>query len=127
MPLKIETSLRIEPVQSLFVLFSYTFIESDTRRELDYISKYALDHLKHQSSIRITYGLPFGIQTLAAVTYKERIGEDDYILLDMRVAKGFPIGEFYITVTNISDKDYQEISGAPMPGRWIQGGIKLSF
>ncbi len=117
----IETALKMTPMKSLSVLFNYTFIESDTRR----VSKY--DHLKHHSSVRISYELPFGVRTLTTATYKKRIAEEGYRLLDVRISKEFSLGEIYVTGANILNRKYQEIKGVPMPGRWIQGGIKLIF
>jgi iron complex outermembrane receptor protein len=34
---------------------------------------------------------------------------------------------FYTRIMNLTDEKYQEILGAPMPGRWFMAGIQLSI
>jgi iron complex outermembrane receptor protein len=33
----------------------------------------------------------------------------------------------YVQVMNLTDTQYQEILGAPMPGRWVMGGVKVDL
>jgi len=45
-------------------------------------------------------------------------------------AEGFIIKQklsAFVQVDNIFDKEYSDLLGTPMPGRWLMGGLKLSF
>ncbi|MFO7845974.1 MAG: hypothetical protein R6V27_05370, partial [Balneolaceae bacterium] len=33
----------------------------------------------------------------------------------------------YLRVMNLTDTQYQEILGAPMPGRWFMGGLQVQI
>jgi vitamin B12 transporter len=53
----------------------------------------------------------------------------DYFVLNLRV-EGFVIKNklsLYAQADNIFDRDYTDILGSQMPGRWLMGGIKISL
>lgn len=47
--------------------------------------------------------------------------------LNMQAAPGWSPATLYVRIMNLTDTEYQEILGAPMPGRWVMGGLKLEF
>ena len=51
--------------------------------------------------------------------------ESSYGLLNARVGYGLMDNKFSLNVQilNLLDKEYQNILGAKMPGRWLMGGI----
>jgi iron complex outermembrane receptor protein len=54
---------------------------------------------------------------------------DQYFLTNLKLGyKPFSNNfQIYTQILNVTDTQYQEILGAPMPGRWILGGVKYSL
>jgi iron complex outermembrane receptor protein len=103
---------------------SYTYLDADLDRE-NLESKYVLDHLRHQIHGSVIFNwLPGMTQTLKG-RYGERMAGDSYLVADTRLAYKWNTYEVFLEVTNLFDKDYVEAGFAPMPGRWIIGGVKL--
>jgi iron complex outermembrane receptor protein len=53
----------------------------------------------------------------------------DYFLLNAKV-EGFVIKQklsLFVQVDNLFDREYSDLLGTPMPGRWLMGGLKLSL
>jgi iron complex outermembrane receptor protein len=53
----------------------------------------------------------------------------NYFLLNAK-AEGFVIKKMlslFVEVDNVFDKEYSDLLGTPMPGRWLMGGLKLSL
>ncbi len=102
---------------------AYTYLDSDMDT-LGLDSKYVLDHLRHQlhgSIILNWHGLTHAITT----RYEERIVGDSHVVVDTRLAYKWGHCQFFLEVTNLFDEDYAESGFAPMPGRWIIGGLRL--
>ena len=56
----------------------------------------------------------------------------DWNTLDAQLGKDFPLGSwgsigFRLTGKNLLDKRYEAISGYPMPGRSVLGGLQFRF
>jgi iron complex outermembrane receptor protein len=111
-----ETILSFPPLS-----FSYAYLEAEKGGEI--ISKYALDHLRHHFSLGITHSL-FGFSQNLKLSYKERV-EEGYFLLDARISKKINNIELFLQGTNLLNTSYREREEVPMPGTWIQGGIKI--
>jgi len=54
---------------------------------------------------------------------KKRPGAKEYLILDAKLARKFSRWEVFLTATNLLNRDYQEIPGIAMPGRWITAGL----
>jgi iron complex outermembrane receptor protein len=57
---------------------------------------------------------------------------DQYLVANAKVALDLAAfsslhGEFYIAAENITDEDYEFLSGYPMPGTTYTTGLKLKF
>lgn len=105
---------------------SYTYLDSDwDTGGLE--SKYVLDHLRHQilGSIELDW---FDSLTQAVIArYEKRMVGDSHFVLDTRLAYEWQNYELFLEVTNLFDEEYVESGFAPMPGRWIIGGVKFSL
>ena len=55
--------------------------------------------------------------------------ESNYGLLNGRVGYGLMDNKFSLNlqILNLLDKEYQNILGAKMPGRWLMGGISWTI
>jgi len=105
---------------------SYTFLDSDLEKN-SYQSKYILDHLKHQVVSELTHNLYMNALMTWIFRYADRINQDDYFLTDIKINLPINKFDFYIEASNIFNHTYLDISGIPMPGRWIKAGINLRF
>lgn len=114
----------------------YTFIK--TTSDQNTVSRYIANHPSHQVSLMLSFSLgDFSVRS--ASQFNIRSEESDelinaevsnaYFLSNLNLAyKPFAHNfQIYTQVLNITDTQYQEILGAPMPGRWFLGGVKYSF
>ncbi|MFD2532914.1 TonB-dependent receptor plug domain-containing protein [Gracilimonas halophila] len=123
-----NASLRTEP--------GYTYIR--TTSDQNTVSRYIANHPSHQVSFDLSLivgNLSIQSQSMynvrseeAAVLINAEV-PDQYFLTNLKV--GFkPFGnnfQLYTQILNVTDTQYQEILGAPMPGRWILGGVKYGL
>ena len=112
--------------------YTYTSISNDNLGI--YLSSFA-KHLLNTQLILNYNSFQFSISGL----YKERTTqaaesisselENSFGLLNARVGYGLMDNKlsFNVQILNLFDKEYQNILGAKMPGRWIMGGINWTF
>ncbi len=124
-------------------MLSYGYIHSDMSVATGYISKYALDYMHHKVSavVGVEFGAGFGL-TLTGSFY-DRVGSyiaadgvqqgyKPYFLLDGRLSwrqrpQRLMLREmqFYIDIANLTDTNYFDFGGLPMPGRWLSAGVTV--
>ena len=122
---------------------SYGWLHSDMSVATDYISKYALDYMRHKLAgvVGIGFARDFTL-TLTGSLY-DRMGNyiaaDDsiqgyrsYFLLDGRLSwepsyPGRAGVELYLDGTNLLGTRYFDFGGLPMPGTWVSAGIVLTI
>ncbi|MEO8398693.1 MAG: TonB-dependent receptor [Ignavibacteriaceae bacterium] len=105
---------------------NYIYLDSD-RKAFNFISRYALDYLRHQLIITVSNNFFFDIIQSWALRYENRVNFEDYFLVDTKFFREFNHFELFLKATNLFNKSYNDISSAPLPGRWIMGGIKLNI
>lgn len=104
----------------------------------DYISKYALDYLRHKVIIQFGHPIWKGFGASWTFSYRQRHGE--YIdagnqvqsykpvyLLDGRVYWKNNFLEVYVAGSNLLDIAYYDYGGIVQPGRWLKAGITCRF
>ncbi|MGM0743670.1 MAG: TonB-dependent receptor plug domain-containing protein [Bacteroidota bacterium] len=100
------------------------------------VSKYIANHPKHQLSFTVDANLNM-FRITSESSYRVRSTEsadliagdvpDGYFLTNLKLQysfSGWPLTA-YVQGLNLTDTQYQEILGAPMPGRWLMGGLKV--
>lgn len=114
----------------------YTFIRTTSDGEEP--SKYIANHPKHQVNLGLRFATSWG-SIHSENSYNVRSEEsaelvggnvpDSYFLsnLNLQATPGWSPATLYVRVMNLANTEYQEILGAPMPRRWIMGGMKLEF
>ncbi|REL24459.1 TonB-dependent receptor [Rhodohalobacter sp. SW132] len=114
----------------------YTFIR--TTSDGDDPSKYIANHPSHQVNFGLRYTARW-ISFHSENSYHVRSEESDQIIdgdvpsayflsnLKIEAQTGWSPSTVYLRVMNLTDTEYQEILGAPMPRRWIMAGLKLQF
>ncbi|NPA69157.1 MAG: TonB-dependent receptor [Chlorobi bacterium] len=123
--------------------FSYSY-NNVTKKSGDYISKYALDYLKHKFVFSFTHKVNKEIYAAWKIRYEDRAGTysvydseteaytgeeryDPYCLTDLRLFWKKKRFEIYLDAFNLFNVEYAEFGNVLSPGRRIQGGIKLKF
>lgn len=116
-----ETNKIIQHVE-----FDYTYLNSN-KADLDLNSRYVLEHLKHDLSIKIFHALPFEIKQSWTVNYEDRITLGDHFTIDTKLSRTFSHFNVFVQASNLLNKSYEEIPGVPLPGRWIISGVNLNI
>src|SRR5690606_23183177 len=112
---------------SLLSGLSYTYLRADLQaNDQTYLSKYALESLKHQVIAKAIAGYK-GLNITLTERFQERINDKSYFLTDMRVAYKYQNYGIFINATNIFDTQYTEVAAAPMPGRWFSLGLNVGI
>ncbi|MBU1726829.1 MAG: TonB-dependent receptor, partial [Candidatus Omnitrophica bacterium] len=121
----IEFSAKFKPYLNL----TYTYMEAD-KGQSGFLSKYALDILKHQLLIGLNQkvlGLNFNWQ----FSYNQRYYGDTYFVGNLYLGKKIAKRDFtlepFVRIDNFSNAKYTEVGGVLTPGRWIKSGLRLEW
>ena len=121
---------------SVFIHGSYTWLHTNSNDSLP--SKYVANHPKYITNIsvilkskRINSSLicSYNVRDKAALEAINANIKPANFLLHANIELSFfeHRGGIYVSVQNILNSEYQEILGAPMPGRWISSGVKWNL
>ncbi len=108
------------------IQIGHTWLRSDSGSPA-YESKYAFNYLHRQLQVKIEHGLPFGFNQTWTLSDKDRKNGDKYTVLDSKISGEIQGIGVSLTVTNILDEEYYEISSVEMPGRWFKMGLEYNF
>ncbi len=122
--------------RSVSIRPGYTYIRTTSDGEAP--SKYIANHPEHQANLGLRFSTgPFAIHS--ENSYNVRSGEsadlirgdvpESYFLSNLKIqaAPAQLPATIYLRVMNLTDTQYQEILGAPMPGRWFMGGLQVQI
>jgi vitamin B12 transporter len=101
----------------------YSIVSSNAGK-VDYISKYVLDYAHDTLSGVLNFRMPLALELQQTVDYKKHANGRDYWLLGGRVARNFYRFSASLEYTNLLDRQYQEIIGVDMPGRWFVVSVR---
>jgi vitamin B12 transporter len=124
--------------QSLQLSYAYN---TETKNTFDYISKYALDYLKHKLTAQLTMKLYKNIYISSNFVWQDREGsfyhvanakETDYApfyIIDSRIYLKANKFRIYLEANNLFNSKYYDFGNVEMPGRWLKVGFSsdLSF
>lgn len=117
----IEFEANLKPVNWFFLGVGYTYIDNKFTKTTNF-SKYALENLKHQLVARLQNNFgKFSNQLI--YRYNERVSTGSYNVLDERLSYNLKNLNLYILVNNITNTNYTEAFGVPMPKRWFHVGF----
>ncbi len=123
------------------LMFSY-FFNNLKKENLDFVSNYVLDNLKHKFVGSINQSLSKNIIVDLKILFQNREGtytefvdynwgsEVDYKpfwIFDAKVNYNFTGLNVFVSVNNIFDLNYNDIGNVVQPGRWIKAGISYQF
>ena len=90
-------------------------------------SRYALDNLKHQFVAKLqTKFLKYFTNELV-YRYNDRMNLGSYNLLDEKLSFNKKDFSVYVLINNVTDSDYSETFGVPMPQRWFHIGFSYNI
>ncbi|MHB8336582.1 MAG: TonB-dependent receptor plug domain-containing protein [Ignavibacteriaceae bacterium] len=112
------------PVNQINISYSYL---NSGKNTMQFQSQYLLDYLRHQLIISVDNTWWYGIRQNWEVRYDDRVNFEDYFLVDTQISKEFDQFEVFVKATNLFNKPYSEISGIPLPGRWVTAGVQENF
>ena len=104
----------------------YTYLNSNKKTE-SYESEYLLDFLRNQLIMNVENYWWFDIKQSWLFRYEDRVNFENNFIVDSQISKELGYFNLFIKVTNLFNKSYQQISGVPLPGRWIITGIKFNI
>ena len=104
------------------ISINYTYLTSDFN-EPNILSQYILDHLRHQFIAEISHNVPFSILFNWAFRYENRYNFDSYFITDLKLSRSFSNFDLSLSTLNLFNKPYKDVSGIPLPGRWLKAGI----
>jgi iron complex outermembrane receptor protein len=115
-------------VKELMVSYNYINVDLKQGTEPEQETRYALTALKNQLIAGILVGIGSKIEWNTKLRNVERMNQDPYFLLDMRVDYN-RIGKvgFFAEASNITNTDYVEAGTVQMPGRWFRTGFRLNL
>lgn len=114
--------------QSLLLGLGYTYLSASFKQNFaeGFISKYAIENLKHQAVAKANYTYKSLGLTLAT-RFCERVNQKNYVLADVRASYKVGLCNIYADFQNIFDVTYIEAAAVPMPGNWVSLGCKFSM
>ena len=101
----------------------YTFIDNQFQQPENLLSRYVLENLKHQLVAKLENRLFGKLTNQLIYRYNERVSTGSYQILDEKLSYDFSRSNVYILVNNITNSDYTETFGVPMPKRWFHVGF----
>lgn len=127
----VQTNWNLNPMLHLSrnytvnVLATYNYL--NVSRKLDINQRYGIEALRHQfiGSVRTLFFQH--LQANITARYQYRINQNDYTLLDARLAWVQGKWSVFADANNLLDTQYRESGATPLPGRWFTGGVSLNF
>jgi outer membrane receptor protein involved in Fe transport len=104
---------------------AYTKLDVDAP-SLGMLSKYVLEYAR--DSFAASAAVPVaktGVTLSANADMRRRFDGQKYTLLGARAAHSSRHATIFVDGSNLLDRDYHEVAGVAMPGRWITAGITI--
>ena len=131
-----DATINLGSQKQLNLRGGYTYIR--TTGSGDSVSRYIANHPSHQLSAGIRYHTSlfmissqsgYNVRSAEAEALVDGEVPSSYFVTNLSLSATpfqFPV-RIYTRIMNLTDTEYQEILGAPMPGRWIMGGVQISL
>ena len=110
------------------VRMSYTYLYSQ-KDIFGQISKYLLNHLRHQAVFGLNIALfnP-SLQLNIEFRYENRMYFGNRYIMDTNLS--WPLGanfKLHFDITNLLNNAYEDFHAVPLPGRWIKAGVSFNL
>jgi iron complex outermembrane receptor protein len=130
----IQYSKQFDNKQQLWATFGLTWIDSKSNNTTP--SFYVSSHAKFLTNFNLQYAIHWFSISINGL-YKERQAQastpinanlsKDYFLLNVQTQANVYKNKLslFAEVDNVFDKQYSDVLGSKMPGRWVMGGFKV--
>ncbi len=130
----------LNQVDTLGITLNSTFLWQRHVLKLDYTylnqiyncegkAKYSGGYLRHKTDFILISHWPREINTTLSLSCQKRIKQSAYPLLDVKIEKLIKLSygrcSLFLEGKNLLDANYEDITGVPMPGVWVWGGIEI--
>ncbi len=107
---------------------NYTLLDADQSDVDAFLSRYTLEHVKHQLSARVAYHVG-DIHHNLQFRYVDRVNLDNYTVVDSKLYYDTKSVRVSLNINNLFDKIYRETNLVELPGRWVSIGadIKIGY
>lgn len=120
--IEIEISQKLNSFVKSYSI-GYTFIDNSFKQPGNLISRYVLENLKHQLVLKLENTFFKNFTNQLIYRYNERVTTGSYQILDEKLSYDFKSLNLYVLVNNITNSNYTETFGIPMPNRWFHLGF----
>lgn len=120
--IEVELSQHFESFVKSYSL-GYTFLESKNSQPQNLMSRYVMENLKHQFVAKLENRFFKNLTNQLVYRYNERVTTGSYQTLDEKLSYDFRNLNLYILINNITNTEYTETFGIPMPKRWFHVGF----
>lgn len=123
----IELELGHQVFNWLKYTVGYTYLDNRFKEFDNGYSRYVLDNLKHQLVTKLQTKFLKNFTNELVYRYNERVNLGSYNLLDAKLNYTRNDLSVYVLVNNVTNSEYTETFGVPMPQRWFHVGFTYNI
>ncbi len=123
----IELELGHQVFNWLKYTVGYTYLDNRFKEFDNGYSRYVLDNLKHQLVTKLQTKFLRNFTNELVYRYNERVNLGSYNLLDAKLNYTRNDLSVYVLVNNVTNSEYTETFGVPMPQRWFHVGFTYNI
>ena len=121
----VETSIEFRLPHTQTIQLAYTGLYGAQEPLANQQTKYSFNYPNHDALVSWQGLLPGNFIARSRVGVVNRYKQDPYALWDVSVGREFRNVRAHLSLANISDTQYEEISGVIMPGRSVIFGLEF--
>ena len=111
--------------KNVLARIGYTRLDVDAP-SLTLLSKYVLEYAPDHFTGSLATPIGAGFTVAVNADRLNRADGQRYTLVGARIAHDIGRVQAFVDTTNLLDRNYVEITGVAMPGRWITAGLTLA-
>lgn len=123
----IETEISYLSFSWMKFTVGYTYLDNKLKDINELNSRYALDNLKHQLVTKLQTKFLKYFSNELVYRYNDRVNLGSYHLLDEKLSFTKNNLSVYALVNNVTNTQYTETFGVPMPNRWFHLGFSYNI
>ena len=120
-----EASFGIRLPREQQIGFAYTGLYGAQEPLQGQQTKYTFDYPVNDAAVTWTGRLPVKLLARSRLGVVERYKQDPYAVWDLSVGREFRYVRAHLSFSNLTDTQYEEISGVIMPGRSVLFGLEF--
>jgi vitamin B12 transporter len=136
MELDMMYNKRISESTNLLATFGFTWINSENKDSIP--SLYISSHAKYLANFSMAYTVKSFLFSITGL-YKNRNEQKStainatltpsYFILNAKIGYQLPkkFGRIFVQADNLFNKQYSDLLGSKMPGRWLSGGFEIAL